>query len=30
LTEDMIEDALKWAAKMVRGGHRVRYAKVPA
>ena len=30
LTEEMIEDALKWAAKIISGGHRVRYAKVPA
>ena len=30
LTGDMIEDALKLAAKIISGGHRVRYAKVPA
>lgn len=30
LTERMIRDALEWAAKMVSGGHRVRYSKVPA
>ena len=30
LTEDMIKEALEWAAKIVSGGHRVRYAKVPS
>jgi uncharacterized protein (DUF433 family) len=30
LTESRIKEALEWAAKMVSGGHRVRYSKVPA
>jgi len=30
LNEGMIRDALEWAARVVSGGHRVRYSKVPA
>ena len=30
LNKSMIKDALEWAAKVVSGGHRVSYAKIPA
>jgi len=30
LSKSMIKDALEWAAKVVGGGHRVSYAKIPA
>jgi uncharacterized protein (DUF433 family) len=30
LNEDMVREALEWAAKIIRGEHYVKYAKVPA
>ena len=30
LNEGMIKEALKWAAKIISGGHRIKYAKVSA
>lgn len=30
LNEDMIREALDWAAKIIRGGHYVKYAEVSA
>ena len=30
LNKIMVKDALEWAAKVVSGGHRVIYAKIPA
>lgn len=29
LNEDMIKEALSWAAKIIRGEHHVKYAEVP-
>jgi len=30
LNEEMIKEALDWAAKIIRGEHHVRYSEVPA